>query len=617
MESLYKTRLYQNYRGLLICLIDLFIVFLSYVFVFFMDNGFFLSGKFLHITKYIIFGMIFVLVLHLICQLVFRLHKLLWAYTGPSEVLRSALSSTVCILVMLFFQNISGLFHVSLIIIAELLAFILSMGIRLVYRNFRRYTMETGRTQNCLIIGAGSAGYLMLSEIYRNNKYPFNVVGFLDDYKKKGIILSGKPVLGTIDEVDRIARENGVTQIFIAVSSVTQEQKKRIIDLCTATSISTKVMNFSVDNDSQQHVHVEDIEIEDLLNRPSIDLKIEEIASYIIGKNVCVTGAGGSIGSELCRQIISFKPKRLIMVDINENTLYMLEQEFMRKCRSGLVDPSIEIVSLIVSIREREELLKVFKEYKIDVVYHAAAHKHVPLMETRPSEAILNNVQGTRNVVEAAIESDVSRLIMISTDKAVNPTNVMGATKRMTELILQSRETTKPIKMAAVRFGNVLGSNGSVIPIFKEQIKQGGPVTVTDKEVKRYFMTIPEAAQLVLQAGYYAKHREIFVLDMGEPVKIINLAENMIRLAGYRPYEDIEIKEIGLRPGEKMFEELALEIEKCHKTDNDLIFVHESLDISQKEVDEKVDALIHAAKTIDDPVVLKQMLMDAIKDNIA
>ena len=269
--------------------------------------------------------------------------------------------------------------------------------------------------------------------------------------------------------------------------------------------------------------------------------------------------------------------------------------------------------SLIISIREREDIFKLMEKYHPEVVYHAAAHKHVPLMEDRPMEAIRNNVFGTKNVIDACMKYGVKRFIMISTDKAVNPTNVMGATKRMTELILQSRKCNGDIKMAAVRFGNVLGSNGSVIPIFKEQIKQGGPVTVTDYNIQRYFMTIPEAAQLVLQAGYYAQHREIFVLDMGKPVKILDLAEKMIRLAGKVPYKDIEIQEIGLRPGEKMFEELALEIEKCHKTDNNLIFVHERMDISQDDIDQKLKVLDDTIEKTDDIYEIKDILMKVIQ----
>lgn len=614
MDTLYKTKLYQNHRGIIISLIDIMIVLFSYAFVFFLDNNFFLESRVLHFTRAIIYGMCFVLCLHFVMQLIFRTHKILWAYTGPSEVLRCGISSFICMVIMLFFTNMVGLFHASLIVMSEVLAFIISLGVRLLYRSTIKYFMQTDRKQNALIIGAGGGGYIMLSEIYRNKKYPYNVVGFLDDYKYKGSILSGKPVLGTIDEIDKIVREYDVTQIFLAISSITPQEKRRILDLCTATSINTKVMNFSIQNDNQQQVDVEEIKIEDLLNRPSIDLKIEQIASYIIDKVICVTGAGGSIGSELCRQIVRFKPKKLIMIDINENDLYMLEQEFLRNKRANKINQDIEIVSLIVSIRERHELFKVMKRYTPDVVYHAAAHKHVPLMETRPSEAILNNVLGTKNVIEACIENDVSRFIMISTDKAVNPTNVMGATKRMTELILQSRKTDKPIKMAAVRFGNVLGSHGSVIPIFKEQIKKGGPVTITDKNVQRYFMTIPEASQLVLQAGYYADQREIFVLDMGEPVKIIDLAEKMIRLAGYIPYQDIQIQEIGLRPGEKMYEELTLEIEQCHKTENNLIFVHEKINYDQNTIDEKVKTLGIAAHEIDEPAKLKELLMLMIKE---
>ena len=304
-----------------------------------------------------------------------------------------------------------------------------------------------------------------------------------------------------------------------------------------------------------------------------------------------MTGAGGSIGSELCRQIVKFRPKELVMIDINENSLYMLEQEFNRDRTHGRLNPNIVIDSYIASIRDRSAIDSIFAQKRPEVVYHAAAHKHVPLMETRPMEAVKNNVFGTNNVIQSCIKHQVSRFIMISTDKAVNPTNVMGATKRMTEMILQANGNNGVTKMAAVRFGNVLGSNGSVIPIFKNQIKEGGPVTITDKNIIRYFMTIPEAAQLVLQAGYYADKGEIFVLDMGEPVKILDLAEKMIRLSGLEPYKDIDIVEIGLRPGEKMFEELRLDGEDTERTKNDLIFINHVMGISKQEIDEKLAVL--------------------------
>ncbi len=615
MDTIYQTKLYQKYRNAIIMLLDLVIVFSSYVFTFFMDNNFFLDGRLLHITHLIIYGMIFVLVLHLGVGMLFSTPKTLWTYTGPQDVIRIGLSSLVCMVIMLIFTQTMHLFHPSLIIISEILAYIIQLAIRLLYREFHQYMMNVDRSEKALVIGAGNGGYMMVNEIYRGTQYPYNVVGYLDDYKPKGTLVGGKKVLGTIDEVDRIAKENGVTRLFIAISRIDEQNKQRIIELCANTSCITKIMRFSLENE-HEGIRVDEIQIEDLLNRHTVDLKTEEIGAYLNDQVVCVTGAGGSIGSELCRQIIRFAPKRLIMIDINENTLYMLKQEFMRKARAGEISQNVELVSLIISIREREEMFKFMRDYKPDVVYHAAAHKHVPLMEDRPMEAIRNNVFGTKNVIDACIAYDVKRFIMISTDKAVNPTNVMGATKRMTELVMQSRNVKdSPIKMAAVRFGNVLGSSGSVIPIFKEQIRQGGPVTVTDYNIQRYFMTIPEAAQLVLQAGYYANQSEIFVLDMGKPVKILELAEKMIHLAGYKPYEEIEIKEVGLRPGEKMFEELALEIEKCHRTDNRLIFVHEPIQITQEEMDRKLDALYETISKTDDTALIKAKLLTLIKDD--
>lgn len=614
MNSLYKSNIYQKYRGILISLIDVCIVMFSYLVAYMIQNNFFINEKTIALTKMVSLGLIFMLFLHFIVLRLFKTQMSLWTYTGPNEIIRTFLSCFVCFLIMSYFVIKVDLFSIELIALAELLCFIFLLGARMLYRMARRYIVDVDRVDNCLIVGAGNGGYLLMNEIYHNMAYPYNVIGFLDDFKKKGTMLSGKPVLGTISEVERICQENNVRCIFITISSVSDERKQEILDLCTSTSIPTKIMRIFVGNDESNHISFEDIDIKDLLNRPSIDLKIDQIGSYLTNKVVCVTGAGGSIGSELCRQIIHFNPSKLIMVDINENALYMLKQEFLVMKRKKQMNDSIQLESLIVSIREREEIYKLMRNYKPDVVYHAAAHKHVPLMEDRPTEAIRNNIFGTKNVIDACCDCGISRFIMISTDKAVNPTNVMGATKRMTEMYMQSRNTKNGIHMAAVRFGNVLGSNGSVIPIFKEQIKNGGPVTVTHKDIKRYFMTIPEAAQLVLQAGFYANEREIFVLDMGKPVRIWDLADKMIRLAGLVPGRDIEIQEIGLRPGEKMFEELALEMEECHKTDNNLIFVHEKMDIDSKEVDSKLNKLNELMNQTDDKLQIKKVLMDMIKE---
>ena len=614
MNSLYKSNIYQKYRGILISLIDVCIVLFSYLVAYMIQNNFFINEKTIALTKMVSLGLIFMLLLHFIVLRLFTTQMSLWTYTGPNEIIRTFLSCLVCFLIMSYFVLKVDLFSIELIALAELLCFIFLLGARMLYRMARRYIVDVDRVDNCLIVGAGNGGYLLMNEIYHNMAYPYNVIGFLDDFKKKGTMLSGKPVLGTISEVERICQENNVRCIFITISSVTDEKKQEILDLCMSTSITTKIMRIFVGNDESNHISFEDIDIKDLLNRPSIDLKVDQIGSYLTNKVVCVTGAGGSIGSELCRQIVHFNPSKLIMVDINENALYMLKQEFLVMKRKHEMKDSIELESLIISIREREEIYKLMKNYKPDVVYHAAAHKHVPLMEDRPTEAIRNNIFGTKNVIDACCDCGISRFIMISTDKAVNPTNVMGATKRMTEMYMQSKTTHCGIHMAAVRFGNVLGSNGSVIPIFKEQIKNGGPVTVTHRDIKRYFMTIPEAAQLVLQAGFYANEREIFVLDMGQPVKIWDLADKMIRLAGLVPGRDIEIKEIGLRPGEKMFEELALEMEECHKTDNNLIFVHEKMDIDSKVIDSDLVQLQELMETTDDKQQIKDVLINMIQD---
>ena len=468
--------------------------------------------------------------------------------------------------------------------------------------------------KKALIAGAGDAGVILLRELNQNPEIGYKTVGFLDD-NKKGKIVCGIHVVGTTDEVKEMAEKYGADAVLIAMPSAPKERVREIFENCQKVNLPVKIMhelNDSLEDSLSKKQPIEDVRIEDLLGRGEIHLQQDEIQSYITGRTVCVTGAGGSIGSELCRQIVKFEPARLLMIDINENSLYMLEQEFNRSRMHHKINEKVQIVSYIASIRDKGALDELFDKEKPDVVYHAAAHKHVPLMETRPMEAVKNNVFGTYNLIRSCIEHKVKRFIMISTDKAVNPTNVMGATKRMTEMILQAYGDNGVTKMAAVRFGNVLGSNGSVIPIFKRQIAEGGPVTITDKNIIRYFMTIPEAAQLVLQAGYYADQGEIFVLDMGDPVKILDLAEKMIRLSGLRPYKDINIIEIGLRPGEKMFEELKLDGETTSKTKNNLIYKNEVMKISKKEIEEKLLRLREVLEQHSSKETIRETMLDVI-----
>ena len=529
----------------------------------------------------------------------------------------SVLCSSVVLLVCVLVSHIER-FYLGIVVTGGLLSTLMMFNVRLIYRTYRKHLNRSEvAKRNALIIGAGDGGYLMLKELTQNEKYNVNVVGFIDD-KKIGSVISGYKVLGDTYDIPSAVSKYDVQCAFIAIPSADKENIRRIYDICQSVKLETKIMKDTHDilDDSlkPKNIPLHDISIEDLLGRGEVHLDQSEIKSYLTDRIVAVTGAGGSIGSELCRQIVRFKPKKLVMIDINENYLYMLEQEFNRNRTHGLMDKDIEIVSIITSIRDFTALTDVFKKYQPEVVFHAAAHKHVPLMETRPMEAIKNNVFGTNNVIKACIKNKVSRFIMISTDKAVNPTNVMGASKRMTEMILQANGNNGVTKMAAVRFGNVLGSNGSVIPIFKGQIAEGGPVTITDKNIIRYFMTIPEAAQLVLQAGFYADKGEIFVLDMGQPVKILDLAEKMIRLSGYKPYEDIDIVEIGLRPGEKMFEELRLDGETTTRTKNNLIFKNNVMDITMEEINEKLKELSEVINEEASNEKIKECILRLIKD---
>lgn len=616
LHVFFKNDIYRKHREKLLLVLDLLILLLSYLIAYWSKNDFQLRTVQWDLTgNEVAIGCCILLIVYTLCFAFFKVYKSLWKYIGVDELLRLTASNILAMIIVMFLSQLYfGMFSlISLELIAGVYALIIMSGVRVLYRLLRRYSINRDAKEvKTIVIGAGDAGNLLLRELRQNDSLNYKIVGFIDDFKKD-LMIGGYPILGTTEDLKAIKEKYDVESALIAISHVNQRDLRRIYDECVNSGLDTKIMNFQFKNDTKNNSVVADIKIEDLLGRGEIHLEQNEISSYLTDQVVVVTGAGGSIGSELCRQISKFQPRKLIMIDINENSLYMLEQEFKRDIEHGKMSQNIDLKSLIASIRDKKAIDEIFDRYHPDVVYHAAAHKHVPLMETRPMEAIKNNVFGTNNVIHSCIEHKVKRFIMISTDKAVNPTNVMGATKRMTEMILQSHGHNGVTKMAAVRFGNVLGSNGSVIPIFKAQIAEGGPVTLTSKEIIRYFMTIPEAAQLVLQAGYYADQGDIFVLDMGEPVRILDLAEKMIRLAGLKPYEDIEIKEIGLRPGEKMFEELRLDGEDTTRTKNDLIYKNAPMNITVEDIDARLSQLHNVLYKEDvTPSEIKETILNLI-----
>ena len=595
MDKLFSSKIYINHRFKLIIALDLLTVIFGVVASIFLgkaSNPFsMLNDHHVEITEFLVIS----LVVYTISFYLFGTNKSLWSYLGVNEIVNICFSVVLGDLItsILYQYMLPDTFsNVRFAIFSPLLIIAGMMFIRMLYRALReREAGKYGATsyKNTFIIGAGDAGYILLKELSKNNIFRANVVGLIDDNRKNSVI-SGVTVVGTTYDMLKLIPKYEVEQVFLAIPSIGAYDKNRILNVLKEANVTVKVMSsgIAVEDGESISKHLKDVSIEDLLGRGEVKLSQGEIRSYIKGKSILVTGAGGSIGSQIVREIFKFKPSQLVLVDVNENALYMLERDLDFEKSHSKEYEDIQYISEIVSIREKAALTEVFDKYKPDVVFHAAAHKHVPLMERRPQEAIKNNVFGTKNVMDVAIEKEVERFIMISTDKAVNPTNAMGASKRLTEIILQSKGNKYKTKFAAVRFGNVLGSNGSVIPIFKEQIKKGGPITITHRNIIRYFMTIPEAAQLVLQAGYYASEGEIFLLDMGEPVKIIDLATNLIKLSGLEPYKDIDIEEIGLRPGEKMYEELSLDYESSEKTDNQMIYKNTTLDIDVEELDKKL-----------------------------
>ena len=512
------------------------------------------------------------------CLVVFALlglYNSLWKYISIREAMLIAQAAVIVGVLQFFFMTMLKLpINRSFPILNILILMLLLAGERFSYRFFR--TLLHGRVlarsqERTMLIGAGEAGAAVLRELNSSDRSHNRIVCIIDDgIQKKGMRLNGVPIVGGREEIARAAEEYRVTEIIFAIPSCSNEDRRDILRLCQQTRCTTKTLPglAEIANGEVRIEKLRKVAIEDLLGRDSVRVDLDQIAGYIRNKTVLVTGGGGSIGSELCRQVAERAPRRLVIFDIYENNAYAIQQEIRKN------HPELELVVLIGSVRDEERVEQLFDEYQPNIVYHAAAHKHVPLMEDSPNEAVKNNVLGTYNVASAADRHQVETFVLISTDKAVNPTNVMGATKRVCEMIVQmfSRKSAHT-RFVAVRFGNVLGSNGSVIPLFRRQIEQGGPVTVTHRDIIRYFMTIPEAVSLVMQAGAYAQGGEIFVLDMGDPVRIDDLARNMIRLSGYEPDVDIQIVYTGLRPGEKLFEELLLNEEGLAKTANDLIFV--------------------------------------------
>ena len=541
----------------------------------------------------IMLSIITYMLIHTVSFKLFRCYSSLWRYAGEEELVSILSACLVYVIPVYIAHRLIGIdYSILFYVVSTILIIGYTGGLRLVYRTGRRFKTRmivSQDSQRVLVVGAGSAGQMIINELKENPQLKKVPVGIIDDdINKIGRVIHNVKILGNTSQVKEIVEKENVDEIILAIANVDKARKSEIINICKETKCKLKTIPgiYEIIDGKVDIKKIRDVDIEDLLGREPIKVNMEEMSGYIEERTVLVTGGGGSIGSELCRQIASFNPKHLIIVDNYENNAYAIQQELIRKYEGKL-----NLSTIIASIREYKRMDEIFNEYKPDVVFHAAAHKHVPLMENSPSEAIKNNIFGTLNVARLADTYKVKRMVLISTDKAVNPTNIMGATKRAAEMIIQTINKNSETEFVAVRFGNVLGSNGSVIPLFKKQIAEGGPVTITHPDIIRYFMTIPEAVQLVLQAGAMAKGGEIFILDMGEPVKIVDLANNLIRLSGFEPGVDIKIEYSGLRAGEKLYEELLMSEEGLTKTANSKIFIGKPVEFDSKKVMHNLEML--------------------------
>lgn len=562
-------------RSIILLVLDTLLINLSYLLALYIRfEGNITRDQFLEYFVRYKEHFIYITIIKLAIFLYFKLYKSVWKYASIDELMNIVAASVVsnaAILSYMFIRQ-SNLPR-SIYILTTLLDMVLIGGLRFSFRAIGTVgggLFKNDNQKKIMIIGGGDAGAMVIREYKNHTQLNSKPVAIIDDSEKKqGQMINGVPVVGKRSDILAVAEKLKIDEIIIAMPSVSKKQIREIVEIAKTTKTKLKIVPgmFELIDGKVNIKNIREVNIEDLLGREEIKTDLKEISSYITNRVVLVTGGGGSIGSELCRQIASFNPKRLIILDIYENNAYDIQNELLRKYKN------LNLRTVISSIRDKDRINELMNIERPHVVFHAAAHKHVPLMEDSPKEAIKNNVFGTLNLSQAADKAGVEKFVMISTDKAVNPTNIMGASKRMCEMIIQSIDSVSKTDFVAVRFGNVLGSNGSVIPLFKKQISEGGPVTVTHKDVIRYFMTIPEAVQLVIQAGAMANGGEVFILDMGEPVKILDLAKDLIRLSGFEPDVDIPIEITGLRPGEKLFEELLLDEEGISTTKHDKIFI--------------------------------------------